>query len=1263
MDIDSVTGPGDGRDHGSKRGAPLSPRAIRTPLEDELTAAVEQARASYRDGRRGEAITLAAEVEQAVSRGRSQRQAAIGGAAAVVAGLCERDDGNDDLARQAFRRAVGTLRRAPTLVAERGDCAADLGIALAALIDPGPDAEPDADAAAAEAEGLLRHAMELGETTPDVRRGLAVTLRSRGQLDEAAALLRTSLDRSPRDWQAAAELARTLAASGAPDGDVADAWATAALATVEFGPAWRAAAMFDLAHVDASADPDLLTAAGRAWSLDRRYDDAIRALERAIELDDDHVQAWIELGRARLAGGDPGRSLATYREALDRDPDALDALLGFTDVALLYLGQPDLLEEAERRARRAIAVAPEEPAGYVALGEALRLLRRYEEAAEFLGAGIALLAPEAGLLAFARGTRGQVRLALGDRAGGISDLEAAAELSPGLYWIQLEVGAAHLAAYRAGAGADGEDGSAHLASAMDHLRTAIELRPDNVDAAVNLADAQFSSDDQAAAEQTLLAVLAAVPDSAEAYRALGVVRYLGGRYEDALASVEQATQLADNVELHVLKGKVLTALGRAPEAMASLERAAKLAPEDPEALEWLGEVERTLGRLPEAIAHLSEALRLRPDDGWALASRGAAYLDRGENESAVRDLCAALDEGEVTDFLLTTLGDVPADPELSAPLLAACERALGRAPGEVALRANLGIVYVNLIATAASGSPLQVGYIESACKHLGLAAEAWSTNPTIQVTLAATLFLRGDAEGARKALRAALPLESAADVLARTALLLLQLQHYDEALEVADHALATGDDFAPARIVRGKALSALGRFADAELALAAVPEDQRDADTWATLGEARRMTDQAEQAVQDLMQADRIAPGDAWTLASLGAAQLACGEKEPAVASLRRAVELAPGSLFAVNQLRIALGELGRSAEAVALLKAAASEVPENADVAIEYATALGVAGHHRQALAVLDDVLLRDPDNVVGLRVAGWLLTLLGRKSDAVASYSQAAELTPHDPAVLAELADALQGNGQPAEALAALDRAAAGGETADVAAVRSRLFAALALWEVAVAAAERAVALDPRNYAALAALGWAIAHHSPVDAARMTDVFRDAATAPGAEAAWARRELGRALLLLGRADEAREELLRALDLLDGRPPYDFDSLWARGWCLYLLGRHSEAAEAYSQAEPGLDSPLGLLLDSGLNALSAGDEPKARAEYERAISLTARNPAPLMRGMVASGIRDIGDAIELRWVAEGPVTTELVRSLSAALEACPLPPGISGAV
>jgi hypothetical protein len=112
MDIDSVTGPGDGRDRGSKRGAPLSPRAIRTPLEDELTAAVEQARASYRDGRRGEAITLAAEVEQAVSRGRSQRQAAIGGAAAVVAGLCERDDGNDDLARQAFRRAVGTLRRA-----------------------------------------------------------------------------------------------------------------------------------------------------------------------------------------------------------------------------------------------------------------------------------------------------------------------------------------------------------------------------------------------------------------------------------------------------------------------------------------------------------------------------------------------------------------------------------------------------------------------------------------------------------------------------------------------------------------------------------------------------------------------------------------------------------------------------------------------------------------------------------------------------------------------------------------------------------------------------------------------------------------------------------------------------------------------------------------------------------------------------------------------------------------------------------------------
>ena len=253
------------------------------------------------------------------------------------------------------------------------------------------------------------------------------------------------------------------------------------------------------------------------------------------------------------------------------------------------------------------------------------------------------------------------------------------------------------------------------------------------------------------------------------------------------------------------------------------------------------------------------------------------------------------------------------------------------------------------------------------------------------------------------------------------------------------------------------------------------------------------------RALEDLTRAHSMAPGDAWTLASLGAAQVASDQAEPGVANLRRAVETEPGYLFALAQLRIALADLGRSAEAVTLLAAAAERVPDDADVQIEYAIALGVAGRHRQALDVVDDVLLRAPDNATGLRAAGWLMTVLGRHSDAVVSYSRALEIAPDDLDALIGLADALIADKRPIEAIAALDRASAIEETADVAASRSQVFADLAMWTAAIAAGERAVALDPRNVPGTGALGWAIAHHVPVNAKRMHEVFQTAVALDG--------------------------------------------------------------------------------------------------------------------------------------------------------------------
>lgn len=60
----------------------------------------------------------------------------------------------------------------------------------------------------------------------------------------------------------------------------------------------------------------------------RRYSEAIRLLERAVQLDEKDVQAWVWLGQGQQNTGNRGRALEAYRRALALDPRQADALKG-----------------------------------------------------------------------------------------------------------------------------------------------------------------------------------------------------------------------------------------------------------------------------------------------------------------------------------------------------------------------------------------------------------------------------------------------------------------------------------------------------------------------------------------------------------------------------------------------------------------------------------------------------------------------------------------------------------------------------------------------------------------------------------------------------------------------------------------------------------------------------------------------------------------------------------------------------------------------
>jgi len=99
-----------------------------------------------------------------------------------------------------------------------------------------------------------------------------------------------------------------------------------------------------------------------------RVDEAVWWLERAVALDPEEVDSWVNLGVARRWSGDEEMAEASYRRALELDPEALSA---FNNLASLYRHQgkkeaaAELLAMPDRRDNR-------NPFTYLELGDLSR---------------------------------------------------------------------------------------------------------------------------------------------------------------------------------------------------------------------------------------------------------------------------------------------------------------------------------------------------------------------------------------------------------------------------------------------------------------------------------------------------------------------------------------------------------------------------------------------------------------------------------------------------------------------------------------------------------------------------------------------------------------------------------------------------------------------------------------------------------------------------------------------------------------------------
>ncbi len=338
------------------------------------------------------------------------------------------------------------------------------------------------------------------------------------------------------------------------------------------------------------------------------YQEAIDALERAVELDPGHPDAHLKLGIARSRIGALDEANQALETALERRPGLAEAalLLGRNlaqkgDVAAAreyFLGiaeelpaeshfqlgllarQADDLEAAEEAFRRALAVDPKHLGATSNLGQTLKLRGQLDDGDRFL-------------------ERHQ-RLE--------SERYEYDKLREQTFYDWAEASSfIRLAAY--------ELAHQKLARAEANFKKALDLDASSARAAFGLGRTYLEMDNLEEAGRWLAQAKELDPENAGAYFFLGLVKHLEGQYEEARGELGRSRELAPwGAQEFLFLGNALFRTGALEDARLAYEQSVAHEPSRPDAHVQLGLVHYLGGRLEQARGELEKILEIQPDD-------------------------------------------------------------------------------------------------------------------------------------------------------------------------------------------------------------------------------------------------------------------------------------------------------------------------------------------------------------------------------------------------------------------------------------------------------------------------------------------------------------------------------------------------------------------------------------------------------------------------------------------------------------------------
>ena len=130
-------------------------------------------------------------------------------------------------------------------------------------------------------------------------------------------------------------------------------------------------------------------------------------------------------------------------------------------------------------------------------------------------------------------------------------------------------------------------------------------------------------------------ILLQIPDCAVTHNNRGAVLLQLQRYDEAMASFDQAIKLKpDYANAHYNRGCTLRQLNQRDAALASYDRAIALKPDHFEAYKNRGAILQEMKRYDEALASYDQAIAIKPGHAEAYNNRGIVLANRGDMTAA-----------------------------------------------------------------------------------------------------------------------------------------------------------------------------------------------------------------------------------------------------------------------------------------------------------------------------------------------------------------------------------------------------------------------------------------------------------------------------------------------------------------------------------------------------------------------------------------------------------------------------------------------------